>query len=351
MIFVGDIAIPHSVTPKLIGAPCQFGKAPLIGNLEGAIATPQEADESGIHLFNSTSAIQALVDMNLKVASLANNHILDVCNTPSRTRQSLDQVGIQTCGAGDSSTEAERPVLAELEDRSYAFLAFGWEVIQCRAATRSSPGVNPLRPPHVLSCVRNTREQHPDSALIVLMHWNYELEIYPQPMDRQLARACIDAGASAVIGCHSHCVQGLEWYRGALIAYGLGNWTFSEHVFHGGRLSFPRFTHEVAAIEWSPAADLLVHWFDHETEHHVLRYRYTEVAAESTRVAALTPFNNMSDAEYRQWFKHHRRKRRGLPIYNDMNDHTSNAVRGLWVFMRQALLDLCYRQGLRTTRH
>src|SRR5688500_5473438 len=38
----------------------------------------------------------------------------------------------------------------------------------------------------------------------------------------------IDAGADAVIGTHAHWVQGMEFYRGKLIAYGLGNFIFDQ---------------------------------------------------------------------------------------------------------------------------
>jgi len=37
----------------------------------------------------------------------------------------------------------------------------------------------------------------------------------------------IDAGADLVIGSHPHVVQGLEFYKGKLIAYSLGNLVFT----------------------------------------------------------------------------------------------------------------------------
>jgi poly-gamma-glutamate synthesis protein (capsule biosynthesis protein) len=36
----------------------------------------------------------------------------------------------------------------------------------------------------------------------------------------------IDAGAEAVIGAHPHRTQGVEYYRGKLIVYSLGNFVF-----------------------------------------------------------------------------------------------------------------------------
>jgi hypothetical protein len=37
------------------------------------------------------------------------------------------------------------------------------------------------------------------------------------------SRAVIDAGAAAVLGSGPHVLRGMEWYRGRLIAYSLGN--------------------------------------------------------------------------------------------------------------------------------
>ena len=45
----------------------------------------------------------------------------------------------------------------------------------------------------------------------------------PSPIERKIARAIVDAGASVVVGHHSHVLRDVEIYRGAVIAYSLGN--------------------------------------------------------------------------------------------------------------------------------
>ena len=42
-----------------------------------------------------------------------------------------------------------------------------------------------------------------------------------------MAREYIDAGADAVIGGHTHCLQGMEFYKGAPIVYSVGNFWFN----------------------------------------------------------------------------------------------------------------------------
>ena len=44
----------------------------------------------------------------------------------------------------------------------------------------------------------------------------------------------IDAGADAVIGMHSHCLQPVEYYNGKPIFYSLGNFIFNQSIKSGG---------------------------------------------------------------------------------------------------------------------
>jgi poly-gamma-glutamate synthesis protein (capsule biosynthesis protein) len=55
----------------------------------------------------------------------------------------------------------------------------------------------------------------------------------PTPDQVELAHAAVDAGAGLIIGHHSHMVQGIEEYRGVVIAYSLGNCTDSDVDWQG----------------------------------------------------------------------------------------------------------------------
>ena len=59
------------------------------------------------------------------------------------------------------------------------------------------------------------------------MHWGREDQPEPILQQKRLARELIDAGCDAVVGTHAHVMQPTAWYRGKLIAYGLGNFVFS----------------------------------------------------------------------------------------------------------------------------
>ena len=63
--------------------------------------------------------------------------------------------------------------------------------------------------------------------LIVYVHWGTENSTKLEPAQTQMAREYIDAGADAVIGGHTHCLQGMEFYKGAPIVYSVGNFWFN----------------------------------------------------------------------------------------------------------------------------
>ena len=63
-------------------------------------------------------------------------------------------------------------------------------------------------------------------VIIVQIHWGIEGENYPEESQISLAHKAIDSGADLVIGHHPHVLQGLENYKGRMIAYSMGNFCF-----------------------------------------------------------------------------------------------------------------------------
>ena len=63
--------------------------------------------------------------------------------------------------------------------------------------------------------------------LFVSFHWGAEKRKTPKDYQMMLGRLAIDLGADAVFGHHPHVLQGMEHYKGRLIAYSLGNFCFA----------------------------------------------------------------------------------------------------------------------------
>jgi poly-gamma-glutamate capsule biosynthesis protein CapA/YwtB (metallophosphatase superfamily) len=65
-------------------------------------------------------------------------------------------------------------------------------------------------------------------VLVVQLHAGFQFQEAASANVRDIAHAAIDAGADMVVCHHPHVLQGLEWYRGKLIAYSLGNFVFDQ---------------------------------------------------------------------------------------------------------------------------
>ncbi len=214
LIFLGDICVNDCfIIPEKTDS--LFAKADLvIGNLEGAILLDEEFKTSSnkkiLSLYNSQNVLDILKKFNIKAVCLANNHIYDYQIPLERCKERLSLFGIDCFGAGPQLERASQPFTFFKNGISIKIFGFGWDVIGCQPATVKSPGVNPFTPDHAFNTIRLLRRHDPSSFVIFMIHWNYEMELYPQPAHRQLAHDLIKEGVDAIIGMHSHVAQGAE---------------------------------------------------------------------------------------------------------------------------------------------
>lgn len=62
--------------------------------------------------------------------------------------------------------------------------------------------------------------------VVINFHWGDENSYKPNSTQKYLAHYAIDQGADLIVGHHPHVVQGLEKYKGKIIAYSMGNFAF-----------------------------------------------------------------------------------------------------------------------------
>ena len=97
------------------------------------------------------------------------------------------------------------------------------------AARRNKPGLFALSRRRLKRTLRSVRRSV--DLTIVCIHSDLEFTNYPAPWKVALSRWLVRRGADLVIHHHPHTLQGIEEFRGALIAYSLGNLVFP---IHGG---------------------------------------------------------------------------------------------------------------------
>ncbi len=180
-----------------------------------------------VHLRSSAPpATLSLRNAGFNLVSLANNHLLDYGpQAMMSTIETLDQAGIKHAGAGRNETEARGPVFLDIAGRRIAFLSFCSMPPTAYGARDDRPGTAFIRDEdEVLAEIRAAKARA--DLVLVAMHWGRDYIPFAPARNRRLGRACIDAGAALVIGHHPHVLQGIEVYRGGLIAYSLGNFVF-----------------------------------------------------------------------------------------------------------------------------
>ncbi len=88
-------------------------------------------------------------------------------------------------------------------------------------------------------------------VMVVQLHMGFQFAPAGGEAVREAARAAVDAGADLVVCHHPHVLQGVEWYKGKLIAYSLGNFVFDQNFLSTWPSGFLRtiWTHDGALVE------------------------------------------------------------------------------------------------------
>ncbi len=171
---------------------------------------------------------EVLARNGFKLLSLANNHIMDYGSEGlTDTMRLLRREGIQFSGAGESLKQARRAAWLEIKGLKIACLSYSLTFPSEFYAQENQPGT-------AFAYAQFLEEDIPAAStladvLIVSFHWSEELRQIPKEYQRKLAHKVIDLGADIVLGHHPHVLQGLEVYRGKLIAYSLGNLAFASY--------------------------------------------------------------------------------------------------------------------------
>ncbi len=179
------------------------------------------------------SYVNVLKDMGVDVAGIANNHVLDFGKDALEdTIATLDEAGIAHTGAGFSLDEASKGVVLEAEGLRIGFLAasrviptYSWNVVS------SKPGLFcTYDPADFFRRIKELKEDEGCDYVFAFVHWGKERTLDLEDHQVMIGHGLIDAGADAVIGMHSHCLQPVEYYKDRPIFYSLGNFIFNQTI-------------------------------------------------------------------------------------------------------------------------
>lgn len=167
-------------------------------------------------------------ELGVDIVGLANNHAFDYGPLSlTDTLHYLDNANIAHVGAGENLSEAKEPFYYVVNGYVVAIVAgSAIDRYSTRGATDSQSGVFQIFDTVSMSKEITAAKEKAD-FVIAYVHWGVESTTTLTSGQKSMGKAFVDAGADAVIGMHSHCMQGVEYYNGKLIAYSLGNFVFS----------------------------------------------------------------------------------------------------------------------------
>lgn len=174
--------------------------------------------------------VEVLGQLGVDAVTLANNHVYDYGKEALLdTFAVLEEAGVPYFGAGRTLEEAMAPLYLEVEGKTVA-LAGASRAEKNRMtpqATETEPGI--LRCYDTELFLQAIREGKANADFcIAFVHWGTEYSFDLEQVQKDTGREYLDAGADAVIGAHSHCLQGMEFYDGKPIIYSLGNYWFNK---------------------------------------------------------------------------------------------------------------------------
>ncbi len=176
--------------------------------------------------------VSLLSEMGADVALLANNHVYDYGKESLLdTMDTLEEAGIAYFGAGHNLEEAMTPHYVEIDGITIAFVAASRaeKNKMTPQATETAPGI--LRCYDTDLFVEVIKEADANADIVLAcVHWGTEYSTVLEEAQLTTGKLYLDAGADAIIGSHSHCLQGIEFYHGKPIVYSLGNFWFNQRT-------------------------------------------------------------------------------------------------------------------------
>ena len=168
-------------------------------------------------------------DMGVDIVSLANNHVYDYgMEGFVDTIAHLDNAGIPHVGAGMNLGEAAEGYYFVVNGIKVGIVAASRaeKVRFTPVADETSAGVmGTYDSAEFIKAIKAADEQC--DVLVAYVHWGTENTTKLDETQKTMAREYIDAGVDAVIGGHTHCLQGMEYYKGKPIVYSVGNFWFN----------------------------------------------------------------------------------------------------------------------------
>jgi len=210
----------------------------VLGNLEGTLSTGGSskcgAASTNCFAFQTPpSYARWLERAGFTVMNLANNHAFDYGQAGlQQTIAALRRAGLLHTGRPNQITIQK---VGDIRVATVGFAPYPWaasltDIAGAKQLVRAAGRISDVVVVTMHAGAEGRDQQHVDRGTERFLGENRG-----DPM--RFAHAVVDAGADLVVGSGPHVLRGMEWYKGRLIAYSLGNFAGYDVFSLGGPLS------------------------------------------------------------------------------------------------------------------
>jgi poly-gamma-glutamate capsule biosynthesis protein CapA/YwtB (metallophosphatase superfamily) len=210
----------------------------VLGNLEGTLSTGGSskcgAGSANCYAFQTPpSYAKWLRKAGFTVMNLANNHAYDY--GPEGQAQTLAALGSQGLAHTGRPGEITYQQVGEIRVAVVGFAPYSWaqrltDIPAARRLVKKAAATADVVIVTMHAGAEGTAHTHVRPGTETYLGENRGNVV-------AFSHAVVDAGADVVIGSGPHVLRGMEWYRGRLIAYSLGNFAGYKVFALGGPLS------------------------------------------------------------------------------------------------------------------
>ena len=208
----------------------------VVGNLECGAKGAGENLNKRPRISTTEKALDSLKKLNLGLVTLANNHIYDNLETGfDRSIEKLQQLGIAHIGATRDEQEQLVPHTLEKDGWRVGFLNYVHTDTHPHIPSGVQVYVSYFNVEQIIEDVKKLRQEV--DRVVLLLHWGGKTDYgyFPHKEQVEQAKRMIQAGADAIVGCHTHSFQTHDHFDGKPVYYSLGNFCFADiHCDDGG---------------------------------------------------------------------------------------------------------------------
>lgn len=246
------------------------------------------------YTFLTPSAREGILkDFSFDVMTLANNHMMDYGTEGlASTIREIKKQGIETIGGGSDLSQAMAPYIKEVNGKKIAIFAatrvvpqIDWYAQKDKAGLMTTYEQTDRFQMLKEEITRLKTEENCD-IVIMYVHWGNDSDKTILGNQVTLGHGYIDAGADIVIGNHTHVLQGMEFYQGKLICYGISNFLFGS--YHSDTMVLTLEIDEANHItpKMLPCSSEMFYTTEIEGEAAENMFRYIESMSENVSISS-----------------------------------------------------------------